>query len=112
MGFVTETRAHIHTCLNAVNATQDCSALEHHYTDLIDLRTRIFQHRVLHMDLLDAVNDALQTTQTRTEMLRALRQSAPRTPCTPLCLRATSAVSGAFLLVVYIYSVLRYYGTL
>lgn len=113
MGFVSETRARIQTYVDALETSWDSSALEQQRTDLLDLRMRIFQHRMLHMDVLDAVNDALQATQARIDALRAQRQPAtPAAPCTPLCLRATSAVSGAFLLVVYIYSALRYYGTI
>lgn len=109
MGFTTETQAQIQACRDDVDAAQDLYAIEETQTRLAHLRTRIFQRRVVNMDLLDEVNNVLETAQARTDYLRTL--PSPAAPFTPLCLRATSAVSGAFLLTVYMYAVLRYYGT-
>jgi hypothetical protein len=111
MGFVTETRAHIQACRDGVDASQDLYAVEEAHARLAHVRTRIFQRRVVNMDLLDEVNDALQIAQSRMDGLRTLQRFSPAAPFTPLCLRATSAISGAFLLTAYMYAVLRYYGT-
>lgn len=109
MGFGSETRARIDTYVREAEHSRDVLKLEDMYARLVDLRTQVFCRPTINMNLLDSVNDALQTLQSRIELLRVAR---PRgAPCTPLCLRTTSVVSGAFLLVVYFYSILRYYGT-